>query len=434
MFYKIILSLVFTICLFASEEELVKAYQAGDYKKSFRLANELCKISCNDLGLNLILGRSAYELGLFDNALSAYDRVLIRDESNIEARLHSALIYQKSGNLSLLKVELESLKNDNRLSKSEKEAVTSMLKSLDEREKENKGYGFYGSLSLGFGYESNPKKEYLKDTELCLGVNFCFPVKAAPKEPSYSTTTSVNVGYKDSVNSVYDYDVGINFISKHYNKPRKDDFDNLNMLNMSLDNGFLISESFKINVLFSYDYLNSKQNSYLNTYTMGVSSDFDISDILNLGLGYSISHNSYIQKIDKDNNTNQRSLYLNGRLFLDRLMTFFRISLNNEKSTRFADSTDNHDEISTNIGFIYILNQHFMLRANAAYSVSDYDRKLFSILKRKDTDYRANVGFDYKINKSNAITFTTGFAQKNSTIEMKSYKNYSTNIIYRYSF
>lgn len=416
-------------------KDLATAYNNNDFKKAYEISNNICKHSCSDIALNMIMGKSAFKLGMYDEALAAYDRVLVLDESNIEARLQSAMIYQKNGNLSLLKIELENLKNDERLKEEEKILISKMLTGVKKQEQSNyQANKPYASIGFGYGYDSNPKKQNLKDSYLPIPqLGISFPIEGAKHEPASSILTNVNAGYKKQVNDVYDFDLSGNFYNKYYIKPIEEDFQNLSVFTASLNNGFEISRQFKLNVLLAYDYIVLKQKRYLNTFTADVSGDFYIENGLSFGLGYTINHNNYLNEEHKENDSNHHSIYAMSRLISQRSMAYLKIAYDIEKTSRVQESQNNYKEYSATAGIIYILNKQVVLRASLGYANAKYDEKIF-LNKRKDLTYRINFGAEYNMDHHSFFSIDFGYDRLKSSIEYNSYDNYFTNLMYKYKF
>lgn len=432
---KLAFLLPLSLCANDIYSDLSESFKNSDFKNSYELSQKICKNSCADINLNLIMGKSAFKLGMYDEALAAFDRVLVLDENNIDARLQSAIIYQKSGNYELLKLELENLKNDERLKEEEKILVSNMLKSIKKQEKTKAQINTpYASVGFGYGYDSNPKKQNLKDSYLPIPqLGFNFPISGAEHEPASSILTTLNAGYKKQVNDFYDYDINVNFYNKYYIKPIEEDFQNLSVFTASINNGFDISRQFKLNILLSYDYIVLKQKRYLNTFTADVSGDYYLENGLSLGLGYTINHNNYLNEEHKENDSNHHSIYAMSRLISQRSMVYLKIAYDIEQTSRIKESTNNYNEYSITSGIIYMLNKQVILKASLMYSNSKYKETIFEN-RRRDTMVRVNFGAEYNMDHHNIFSADFGYDKIKSTLEYNSYDNYFLNLMYKYKF
>ena len=71
----------------AQYSKALKAFKNKNYDKSFKEFNLLFQNNLDNILINYYLGRSAYELGKYEFAISAYDRILIQEPNNSKVRL-----------------------------------------------------------------------------------------------------------------------------------------------------------------------------------------------------------------------------------------------------------------------------------------------------------------------------------------------------------
>lgn len=415
--------------------EISKAYLEKNYQKAYIKAKELCNIDCSSVDLNMLLGKSAMQLKKYDDALAAFDRVLVMDADNTEAKLQSAIVYQKTGDTTLLKLELEDLKTSGNLNQEEEQIVDLMIKNINRQDKIKKSKNTpYASVSFGYGYDSNPKKQNLKDSYIPIPqLGFNFPIEGALHEPASSILTNLNAGFKKEVNNVYDFDINLNFYNKYYIKPIEENFQNLGVFTASINNGFEISRQFKMNVLMAYDYIILKNKRYLNTFTGDISFDYFTDKNISLGLGYTINHNNYLMVDNKENDSNHHSIYAMSRLILERSMSYLKIAYDIEKTSRVKESSNNYKEYSATFGLIYLLNKQVTLKASLSYSYDIYKEKIFDN-SRKDRNFRINFGAEYNMDHHNFFTADLGYDKNKSTLEYNSFDNYFINLMYKYKF
>jgi tetratricopeptide (TPR) repeat protein len=85
---------LFTLCLsllFSSDYKTgVSLYKNKKYQDSYNLFKKLFIKDFKNKNINFFLGLSAFELGLYDEALSAYERILIQDPNALRIKLEYA--------------------------------------------------------------------------------------------------------------------------------------------------------------------------------------------------------------------------------------------------------------------------------------------------------------------------------------------------------
>ena len=126
-------------------------FENGKFKNSYEKFKLLFEKDSDNAEINFFLGRSAYELGLYENALSAYDRVLITNAKHYRTRLELGRVYLKLGDLDAAKVEFyDVLAAD--VPKSVKKNIAILLEKIEKSRTKHK---FNAMLKLGAGYDTN---------------------------------------------------------------------------------------------------------------------------------------------------------------------------------------------------------------------------------------------------------------------------------------
>jgi len=92
MFRVFILLLALNITLFANYAQAVKYYNVGKYQKAIQVIKASKKQYASSK-LHLLSGQSAEKLGKLNEAMSAYERVLMMDPDNVELRVHLTSLY-----------------------------------------------------------------------------------------------------------------------------------------------------------------------------------------------------------------------------------------------------------------------------------------------------------------------------------------------------
>ncbi|MFK5949840.1 MAG: porin family protein [Methylococcales bacterium] len=138
----------------------IKHFNAKEYQKSYDLLSQIFLTYLSDSRLNFYLGRSAFELKMYDIALSAYERILIANPDNLRSRLEAArtLFHLKSYKdakkefTAIAKMELPKNVRVN------VERYRGLLEKLTQKKT------LTGMFMAGLGYDSNANNGALQGT------------------------------------------------------------------------------------------------------------------------------------------------------------------------------------------------------------------------------------------------------------------------------
>ena len=142
----ILLLTTLTVLVNASYEKAQDFYNAKNYKAAIKEVKASPSEYSNPK-LHLLWAKSAEALGKYEEAMSAYERVEILDEENIEARVALAKIYTKTKRDALAKAQAVALENY-QLSPQQRSSLDAIRETTDL-------HSFKAYADLSFGYDSN---------------------------------------------------------------------------------------------------------------------------------------------------------------------------------------------------------------------------------------------------------------------------------------
>ncbi len=145
---KLLLLVILLNTLHASTYgEALISFNKKDYEGTIQLLQNDTS-SFTDIDSQILWARAEKNLSHEPLAMSAYERVLMLDESNIEASLYLAKIYKKQGLYTQSKHLVKNL-NNYQLSPSQRSAVAALLNSSDNINK------FRENANINIGYDTN---------------------------------------------------------------------------------------------------------------------------------------------------------------------------------------------------------------------------------------------------------------------------------------
>ncbi|EWH11571.1 hypothetical protein DS2_03645 [Catenovulum agarivorans DS-2] len=148
--------LVFTCCANAQTDErkyLIKLVEAGLYQDAFELAESLFDQYAGDADFDYLYGLSARQAGKHQEAIFAFERVVMNRPNNLNARYALAVAYYEVDNLVAAKREFENLlklQPTNKLI-----AQTERYLSLIQQKSVRLDPVWSGFAGISLGYDSN---------------------------------------------------------------------------------------------------------------------------------------------------------------------------------------------------------------------------------------------------------------------------------------
>lgn len=167
---------LFVVCLnfvlLASEPnenrytQALELYKNKQYQLAYDSFRSLNQKNIEDENINYYLGRSAFALKLFEEAISAYERILIANPKNFRAKLEMARCYFELQDHKQSKIVFEELL-DEKLPKQVQENIQSYLAQIDRLQQRSflSGAGIFGLV-----YDSNPASDPIADTIVVGGI------------------------------------------------------------------------------------------------------------------------------------------------------------------------------------------------------------------------------------------------------------------------
>jgi len=149
----------------AQYQNALRTFKSGDFEKSLKLFGELSTKYIGDEYIEFYYGRSAFEVKKYELAYSAFDRVLIANESNHRARLELART------LFLMKAYKQSKKEFSRvllapIPKTVRTQIDKFIKMIEDKES---GYILNKVAIFGIGWSDNIENtanDYLFNNQL----------------------------------------------------------------------------------------------------------------------------------------------------------------------------------------------------------------------------------------------------------------------------
>lgn len=196
--WKIAAVAAWTVCgAYGSTATQAQAlYSAHQFEQAYTAYASLVAAEPANAELNFYLGRSALETKRYDEALAAFERVLMLDPAHARTRLERARVYFETGQLELANMELEWVLNAT-LPSNVREAVLAFKARVDDARAKHR---FGGSVAVGIGYDTNINNDIGKREFLIPSFGGLF-LEGSPKKSDSFTFGMLGVNHS--------YDMGL---------------------------------------------------------------------------------------------------------------------------------------------------------------------------------------------------------------------------------
>lgn len=369
----IIILLTIPLHLLAVEQKEIyiqatDAYKAKDFKTSYALFSKLYITNLSDANLNFMLGVSAYEIGNYNIALAAFERVEMLDPANLRNKLEKARTFYMLKMYENAELSFKEVLSNPLIPQNVRENIEIYLSRMI---KEQQKSFTYVTLNINTIYDSNVNYAPIDDT-----YNIGITRYATAKEKS-DGAVETSVG----VTNIYDIGEANGFalknrafvyIKRHF---QRDEYD-INYF------------SYMPSLLYKYTKYTFEMAGGVDAMTLG---DKSYLQTLSLMPSFEYEHSQTL-----------------------RSLTHFRYQVKEFKQESQKDLNANHYEIS--YGLQSILTPRSYIQAN-----------ITGVKEKKKRGTRVDVDYEeykFDVAYANQITPTYG-AELYSQIRKREYNDYS---------
>ncbi len=405
-------------------------YTNKDYKESYDMFYKLFNLKPNDTLVNYYLGRSAFELKMYDDALLAYERVLFEEPKNNKVKLEIGRTFFELKNYKDAKRSFLEVKKDPKLPKDIENVINVYLAMIDQNTTTHR---VSGVLMFGLSYDSNINSRSKYDT---------FDNVYIPGFNLYAnmsnTTQDQSALYNQEVGVVsYVYKLDDTMDTKHdvllFNK---DSFvSKYNTTDVELI-GYTpsIQKRYSKDIVVDYAlYMDSMWyggDKYLQTIGINPKVDY-IYDQTNKISGYFKYQDKAFQK-SSDKGKNSRYYELSStwsHIYDPKLLFNTAVTLEHEEKKSGTRSDIDYSGIKGSFSATYTLNEKIILTPNIAYNISKYKDQDINYLKKiKDKELRAGLSGVYIYAPQWIAQGIVGYTRQDSNIKPNEYDKYNLGI------
>ncbi|WP_298753025.1 tetratricopeptide repeat protein [uncultured Arcobacter sp.] len=294
---SIITSLLLANETFTSYDQAIKLFKEKNYKDAYEIFHSLSKSDLGNQTLNFYLGRSAYEQGEYDLAISYYERILFVEPNNSRVKVEVA-----QSNL-MLKNYAQAIKDFNTVLVNAN-TPADVRKSIEARlayiKRTMQKHFINGALVFDLSYDSNAN-------------NSATPGDYSVFTPQLGTVTLSNSAKEESdytydaiaiINHVYKYDeefsLNNNLVIYTQDYDTKKD-SNIDVISFSSTPTFYKGAN-KYSTGIGMDYVRYNDKAYLKSYNLILSNSHIFTQTTLNDITLKISKKLFDQETDKEKN------------------------------------------------------------------------------------------------------------------------------------
>ena len=396
-------------------------YNIKDYKKSYELFFKLFSKNSYNVNVNYFLALSAIEIEKYDEASSAFERILTQKPDFNQARYEYAKLLFKLNLKEEAKKEFTILSN----SQINDETKKSVSNYLDILNKETKYFSTNANILLGVGRSTNVNTGLISPEYRLPGLN----------------DVLVN-GQKPIADNYHNEMLGINFLNSFKNSPYviKNAILVYNKNYFNEENENLTAYSYKPTIFyldqtnknlyalnFGFTKIEKRDNENFNVFN--ITPTFS-NALITSSLNY--QRISYIHQVDEEKDFNKYEFLLKYNL-LTNLNIYSKLGKSVRVTTERIDLDKN--SITGGLEYIYEINGNNLIKFNYEY-VKDYFRYENSYFnsKREDDNHFTELAYITKIDKENQIILSSSYSKNLSNQDAYTYKEVDGKINYIKSF
>ena len=395
-------------------------YRQKKYALSYEAFSKLSNTIIDPVKVDFYLGRSAYEIGNYDAALAAYERVTINDPKNLRVRLEIAQTYIKMKMYKAAKKEfLAVLKKD--IPKNVRKNIQLNIDMIDQKIKKH----FVNVVAiLGVGYDSNinngtdPGDYSIYIPQL----NSVTSITATDKTAAmtYESGLIVNHTYKKSQSFIVEN--SFMFYLLHYPKYKTKD---LQLISLNVAPAY-IKGSNKFALGFYADKIWYGYYSLMSDYALKPKYMRIISKEMLYTLEAKIGYKYFSKSVDKQKDAKVYELSNTLNMKTKKYGSLkANLILGEENRVRGTRTDVTKDYYSITLSDSYPINKKFMLSGSINSYFTGYNYKDVNFLnKRKDEKHTASLGVTNLYSKKLTLSINAQYINQISNEKPFDYTKY----------
>ncbi len=411
-------------------QEVITYYNNRDFKKSYSLLKSNTFENEDMRQYNFYLGRSAFELGLYEEAYGAFERVLILDSNHTRARLEFARTLYMLKMYEEAKLEFKKVQESN-IPKAVKDNIDLFLRAIEDGTQQQ---FLTQILMFGYQYDTNVNSVY-EGNIYYPGLNILLNGQQEEKDSFLEQLYIANHRYDLGKIGEYTWDSTFLIYAQQYKTTH-----NKNVEFASINTGPTYAASkYSFSVPLIYERLRYGSSTYLHSGGIAFKYNRFLSETLILNNELSYKKKKNLIEANKKNDSTSKSISLGAYKILTQQDSLsMNTSFETErKDSDLYDSNVAQNKYGINFTYTHIFNEKYKLALGYQYYTSRYkdiDTASGFTEKRQDNSDNYNITFTHTINKSANINLKVTHIDNSSNQDQYKYNKdiYGLNLMYQF--
>lgn len=382
-------------------------YNSGDFKTAYESFSRLGVEFFQNSEFNFLLGRSALEMKQYDDALVAFERVLMLNPLHTRTRLELARLYYETEQFELAQEELGVVLKDN-LPSNVREVAVAFKSRIDERLTK---HHFSIALVMGAGYDDNANNDIGRKEFIIPAYNLSLSGREKESDTNLFATLVINHVY--DMGDRGDWSLENSFVA--YSKFNMD-FDQNDLLLFSFNTAPTWSQqSYKVALPLGYDRIYLDGKGYTYNLSGGVRGTYLVDRTSQLEGGY-IHKKGYYDEDSAQDVKNNTLFASYKKAFGDDPILFSLIASHYDNKEVNAGRTDvSSSAWSCRAELSKTFKNSFRTSFSYTATTTDFDDvDMLYGTKRSDDRDEYELGFGYTLRKNLSLATTATYAKNSS--------------------
>ena len=426
------LTYAYTPNLFANSIQFttaVKLFDKQSYQEAYEAFSGLVEQNYSSINYSFYLAQSAAKLNKKQEAIVAYERILILKPNHTRSKLELGKIFYELNSPAMAKHYFESAQKDN----PPKTVLVNIDKYLLKISPKKSISNLTGTAILGLGFDTNIGSSPENSSWYVPTFNATFNNANNKIEHAYhQETLIINHFYNSS--QKYGFAINNNFLAYNKSIPSESDY---NILYLRDQPALIFNiDNLKLNAALQFSSMQYGGEAYLETYGLAPSATFNLSSNALFVGQLKLLKKNYLKTIDQSRDAN----YLEATIdYKKRLNHRTLWSLNGGLLKEQAESDSNLDIdfnglfVGSSFKFQYTGSLSLLAGINLVQKNYD-DKNRFFLKTRQDNYLKTSVGINQQLTKNLSFQAKLEHIQNHSNLTPYEYEKnvYLINLINRF--